>query len=1017
MPADLIAAWQRFSLRWRGRVVGAVLLAAAVLGLWTTAQAAISYVAAASNASGGQVSSIVINRPAGTAANDLLVAALAQDGAGTISAPAGWVQRLASNGTRLPQLVIFTKVATGSEAASYTFTSTVSQEFAGGIMSYRGVDTTSPIDASAISANAASTSSLAPSITTTTTNTVLVAFWACADADITPPGTMTVPFNAVAGSGASSVNVAGAYQTQAAAGATGSRTAALQNSLVSNGAMLALRSAGAAITVSGTVFEDRNYGGGAGRSLATSGGSGVTGARVELYNGSGAYLQATTTAAGGGYSFSGLTASTTYYVRVVSGSVASTRTGSSGSLVGVMTYRAAANAGTAAGVADYVGGSNPALVDPGNGAGGTSFNTSSGVFSAGLSGTAQAFSQATAAVVDLTGIDFGFNFSTVVNTNDAGQGSLRQAITNANTLGGDASLAQSGRTAAVENLVFMIPNGTGAAGLRSGNNAFAGGVATIAPGSALPVLSTSMVIDAQTQPGWSASPVLQLNGSSMGGVCLAFSAGSSTLRGWIINRCTSDALSVYGGSTHIFQGNWIGLDSAGTTASAASGSSANAISLSGVSAVLIGGTSAAQRNVLSGNTYAGIYIGSTTTALAITGNYIGTNAAGTAAVANAVGGIRWASSISGTSGVTVGGTAAGQGNVISGNTGIGVRVTLGAPTLNGNIIGLNAAGTAALPNTSGGIQLLTNVNGAVIGGTSAAARNVISGNTGAGISAASGTVTNVTVQGNYIGSNAAGSAALANSGDGIDVQVGTSISIGGTAAGSGNLIMGNGGRGVNVRGSSSGISILGNSITGNGNIGIDLGNDGVTVNDGAKTAGQPNLLMDTPVITSASLSGTTLTLAGYVGSAAGQSTFASSRVEFFVSDLDASGYGEGQAYIGALTTDASGNFSGSITVPGGVTVTSGSTKLSATATDGSNNTSEFGANFALGPVISGSVFEDIHYGGGAGRTLAASGGAAVAGATVELYNSSGGYVSSTTTAGDGSKLLDAAISIWQENNS
>ena len=756
--------------------------------------------------------------------------------------------------------------------------------------------------------------------------------------------------------------------------------------------------------VSGTVFEDVNYGGGAGRSLAGSAGVGVNGATVELYNSAGSYVSNTTTAGGGAYSFTGLAAGA-YHLRVVNSSVASQRTGTAGTLRGVMTYRTTATSGTAAAVTDHVGGTSPSLVDPGAGSSGTTFNTSTFVFSAGLSGTAQSVAPVTLSSANIASVDFGFNFDTVVNINDTGQGSLRQAITNANTLTGDASLAQSGRTGAIENLVFMLPNGTAAAGLRSTLTAFSGGVATIAPVTALPTLSTSMVIDAQTQPGWAANPVVQLNGNGMGiGVnCLSLSAGGSTLRGLVINRCRADALRVTGGSAHVFQGNWIGLNSAGTAASAFAGSSSSAIALSNTSGVQIGGTTAAQRNVLSGNTSSGVYINTNTTTLSVTGNYIGTNAAGAAIVANAVGGILWAPSVTGTSGITIGGTTAGQGNVISGNTGTGVSVTAGAPTIAGNIIGLNAAGTAALRNTVGGIQLLGNVNGATIGGASAAARNVISGNTGVGISAVSGTVTNVVIRGNGIGTNLAGTGTVANTTHGIDLAVGTAIAIGGTAVGSGNVIAGNGSRGVNVRNATtSGVSILGNSIYGNTSIGIDLANNGVSANDGAKTAGQPNLLMDQPVFTSATLVGSTLTVAGYVGSAAGQSVFAAARVEVFVSDNDASGYGEGRTYVGFLTTDASGNFSGNITVPGGVTITAGTTRLTGTATDGSNNTSEFGPNLLYGLGVSGTVFEDLNYGGGAGRSLATSGGSGITGATVELYNGSGVFVSSATTAVGGS---------------
>jgi uncharacterized repeat protein (TIGR01451 family) len=155
----------------------------------------------------------------------------------------------------------------------------------------------------------------------------------------------------------------------------------------------------------------------------------------------------------------------------------------------------------------------------------------------------------------------------------------------------------------------------------------------------------------------------------------------------------------------------------------------------------------------------------------------------------------------------------------------------------------------------------------------------------------------------------------------------------------------------------TGNGILGNSIYGNGGIGIDLGNDNVTPNDGAQPAGQPNLQMDFPVFTSALLSGTTLTVTGYVGSAAGQSLFAGARVEIFKSDLDPSGNGEGQTYLGFLTADASGNITGSLTGVSGLSV---GDKITGTATDAGNNTSEFGANVTVAaPAPSMNLAENV----------------------------------------------------------
>ncbi|MFN7726614.1 MAG: beta strand repeat-containing protein [Rubrivivax sp.] len=687
-----------------------------------------------------------------------------------------------------------------------------------------------------------------------------------------------------------------------------------------------------AYPMGGTVFEDRHYGGGAGRSLASSGGSGVAGARVELYDSAGAFVASTTTASDGSYTLPSQTAGT-WYVRVVGSTVASNRSGVVPGLLPVLTFRSHASAGTVTAVTDQVGGLNPALgQDAPSAAAGASFNPSTGVFSAGVSGTAQQFSAVQVGTAAVTGIDFGFSFNTVSNTNDSGAGSLRQAILNANALGGDNTLAQAGRTAGVEHLVFMLSNGTAAAGLRSTNNVFSGGVATITPTSALPEISTPMTVDAQAQPGWSAAPIVELNGASAGANVGGITArGGVTLRGLVINR---------------FNGNGVNLLDAGSHT--------------------------------------------------VAGCYIGTNAAGTAASANGGEGILLYNSPNN----TLGGTATSQGNVVSGNgiNGITIVGSSGGTQVLGNTVGLNAAGTARIAN--GSLGLYINAPNTVVGGTSPTARNVVAGNTYENLQLGP-SATGSSVLGNLFGTNASGAVGPVNGGDNVYVNGASSVTL------SNNTVAAANGVGVLVVGNVTGVAVLGNRIFGNSALGIDLGYNGINTNDGVKTAGQPNTLMDTPVFTSASMSGSTLTVTGYVGSAAGQATFANARVEIFISDSSGT-HGQGRTYLGFLTTDASGNFSGSLANVSGVA--NASTALTATATDTSNNTSEFGPNVAVGLVLAGTVFEDRHYGGGAGRSLATSGGTGLAGATVELYNGSGAYVRSTTTAAGGGYSFGALAS-------
>ncbi len=169
----------------------------------------------------------------------------------------------------------------------------------------------------------------------------------------------------------------------------------------------------------------------------------------------------------------------------------------------------------------------------------------------------------------------------------------------------------------------------------------------------------------------------------------------------------------------------------------------------------------------------------------IRGNYIGTNAAGTSALGNGGHGIQITG---GANGNTVGGAVAGAGNVISGNANSGVYLDVSNTLIQGNLIGTNAAGTGAIANGSngsatGGIYIAGGT-GTSIGGASTLARNVLSGNGGAGIWI-EGTTGSHTIQGNYIGVDVSGDVALGNNRWGIVLNTGniTNVQIGGTAAG------------------------------------------------------------------------------------------------------------------------------------------------------------------------------------------------------------------------------------------
>ncbi len=167
--------------------------------------------------------------------------------------------------------------------------------------------------------------------------------------------------------------------------------------------------------------------------------------------------------------------------------------------------------------------------------------------------------------------------------------------------------------------------------------------------------------------------------------------------------------------------------------------------------------------------------------------------------------------LAGTPGNAIGGPVGGARNVISGNA-EGILISGGSAALvAGNFIGTDSSGTAALHNAGAGVSISA-AAGTTIGGTTTLARNVISGNTGDGIDVTDG-ATGTVVLGNYIGLQQTGTAALGNSGAGISVSGSPGTTIGGTADGAGNVISANAESGVSIAGiTATSVVVIGNLI-------------------------------------------------------------------------------------------------------------------------------------------------------------------------------------------------------------
>lgn len=292
------------------------------------------------------------------------------------------------------------------------------------------------------------------------------------------------------------------------------------------------------------------------------------------------------------------------------------------------------------------------------------------------------------------------------------------------------------------------------------------------------------------------------------------------------------------------EGNRIGVDINGT---GRLGNGLSGIQIENSPNNIVGGDTVAKRNIIGDNKQDGIILRKGfpdhTTGNIIAGNYIGVGIDGTTDLGNRFNGIQVRT---GVSDVTI------QNNVISGNgefSGAGVMITGTDVELLGNKIGTKADGSGAVANNGAGIRFnhSTGNDGCfiIIGGADSgdlSVGNLISGNGGSGIETISSGIHDITIRGNRIGTNAAGSAVLGNSSSGISLT-GEGFIIGG-GTGEGNLISANGGDGISIsggvanadnidairiQGNTIGLNADGDTPLGNAGRGISIFGTGVTV--------------------------------------------------------------------------------------------------------------------------------------------------------------------------------------------
>jgi parallel beta-helix repeat protein len=277
------------------------------------------------------------------------------------------------------------------------------------------------------------------------------------------------------------------------------------------------------------------------------------------------------------------------------------------------------------------------------------------------------------------------------------------------------------------------------------------GVRTIAPTSALPAITAAVTIDGATQAGYAGAPLIELSGASTpaGTRGLIVSAGSVVIRALTVNHFPNQGIRIDAGSGSQITDCWIGLNNAGNAAAG----NATGIFVDGSASNTIG-----PGNTISGNTFDGVRLnGAGATGNVVRGNRIGTNPAGSGAIGNGTNGVV----ITVATGNTIGGSAAADANLISGNVANGVAIAQGASgnAVARNLIGTNLAGSAAIANAADGV-LVVDSPGNTVGGAVAGTFNVISGNAGDGVEVRGVAAIGNIIQRNVIGLNIGGTSAV-----------------------------------------------------------------------------------------------------------------------------------------------------------------------------------------------------------------------------------------------------------------